>query len=450
MRKDNALFIVFGAQKEYINYELSNGEMLAANNYSFTEFGRIVENKQGEIMTVNQAAKMGDFLPKYLSKMRYEVIFTFDHSNGRYSEFPLNQVEPLISNRDGEVVSFFSGLSSHKFFVFPCLNSLHEFLPAFLQQIAPLYVPDLFPGYDGKKWLQDKPYYLPGHENLLAEKKKILQEYQVKMTQMDGQLEQNSARHYFLGEILTATGEDLVKSIKQLLEEFGFDNVEFADDGKSSGFEEDLDITDNGKTLLIEVKGVNGTSKDEDCSQIYKVVNRRRKEKKDFEIYGLYIVNHQRSFPPLKRNNPPFTPHQIADAVTDERGLLTTWQLFNLYFDYQEGIISIDQIKKQFYKVGYIQFDYPNLVEVGMVTEIFQNGKIAILTPKVEIAVKSCLYFLREDRHIKTEVVSIKRDDQTVASAKDFEAGIKLTVPVKVGTKLFIYQLLGQKAFQIS
>ena len=71
---------------------------------------------------------------------------------------------------------------------------------------------------------------------------------------------------------------------------------------------------------------IGGTSKDEECSQIFKIKSRRMKELKRFDVFGLYIVNHQKHLPPLNRENPPFTENQIQDAINDERGLLTTWQ----------------------------------------------------------------------------------------------------------------------------
>ena len=435
-----ALIILFGGKKEQIEYEFSDGEKMTVSNYELTGFDEITKNKTGNLLTVNPGASMAAFLKKYLPVMRYEVIFNFAPAENQYASYPIDQVEPLAFNRDGEVVSFFSNQDRRKLFVFPRLDNYHQFLPAFLQQIAPLYAPEFFPEYDGKKWLQDKLYYPPGHATLLAEKQQLTTQYQADMIHVEKQIALNTTRYQFLQDILTATGEELVKSVKQLLDCFGFDHVELADEKKTNVFEEDLEITDGDKTLLIEIKGIYGTSKDSDCSQIYKVVNRRREEKHNFKIFGLYLVNHQRGVAPLDRNNPPFTPHQVTDATHDKRGLLTTWRLYNLYLDWQAGLITTDQLKPQFYKHGLVDFDYPDLIEVGIVSEIHHHGKVIILMPKIEIRTGMQLYFYDGLRHHSTDILTIQLDGKTVDLAFGAEAGVKLSAAVKEGMSLFLYQ----------
>lgn len=65
-----------------------------------------------------------------------------------------------------------------------------------------------------------------------------------------------------------------------------------------------------------------------------------------FDVFGLYIVNHQRYLPPEKRENPPFSEMQIEDAVNDERGLLTTYELFKLHFNIERGLISKEDARE--------------------------------------------------------------------------------------------------------
>ena len=117
--------------------------------------------------------------------------------------------------------------------------------------------------------------------------------------------------------------------------------------------------------LVIEIKGIGGTSTDGQCSQIEKIKNRRMQERRNFDVFGLYIVNHQRYQPPLLRENPPFKREQIQDAENDKRGLLTTWQLFNLYFSIKNGCISKEEARKALLKYGLIEFSPQNCVSLG-------------------------------------------------------------------------------------
>lgn len=84
--------------------------------------------------------------------------------------------------------------------------------------------------------------------------------------------------------MLTETGDSLVNNVKQYLEWLGFDNVQSMDEEVKEGedFQEDLQIRlDNNELLIIEVKGLYGTSKDNECSQISKIELRR--------IHNVYI-----------------------------------------------------------------------------------------------------------------------------------------------------------------
>lgn len=87
-------------------------------------------------------------------------------------------------------------------------------------------------------------------------------------------------------------------------------------------------------------KGIGGTSTDAECSQVAKHRRRREKEHRDKEILPIYIVNHQRYIRPSLRQNPPFSDNQIDYAKNDERGLLTTWQLYNQYKLIENGIFT--------------------------------------------------------------------------------------------------------------
>lgn len=122
-------------------------------------------------------------------------------------------------------------------------------------------------------------------------------------------------------------------------------------------FQEDLQIhLANNELLIIEVKGLHGTSKDNECSQISKIELRRIYERKYSNVYALYIVNNERGKEPLKRQMPPFTETQIKDAEFAHRAMAYTYQLFNLYFEIETGIISKEEARNALFQNGLVDF----------------------------------------------------------------------------------------------
>ncbi len=91
---------------------------------------------------------------------------------------------------------------------------------------------------------------------------------------------------------------------------------------------------------IIEIKGIGGTSTDAECAQIGKHRRKREKEHRDKNIYPFYVVNHQRYRNPKERENPPFSVDQISYAESDERGLLTTWELYKRYWMIQKVFLQ--------------------------------------------------------------------------------------------------------------
>jgi len=195
--------------------------------------------------------------------------------------------------------------------------------------------------------------------------------------------------------------------------------------------EEDLQIETDKGLIVIEVKGIGGTSKDSECSQIQKNKYRRIKERGTFDVFGLYLVNHQRHLPPLERQFPPFTKEQIKDSINDERGLLTTWQLFQLYFDVENGIISKEDARQAFYNFGFIIFKPSNLLKISPVKETYQKGFVSILTiSNVNLKIGDELFVEKDNRFGKCKILEIRVNDESVESVSNGEIGIKTNMKI--------------------
>jgi hypothetical protein len=181
------------------------------------------------------------------------------------------------------------------------------FLLELFQMYLPAIVPGLFPFSTRFAWLDDEEYQLPGKAQLLTEKRSLEQEYIEKKAAKECEIEVNRQKYQFLHDLLVKTDNELVKAVELYFHWLGFDDVVNCDEVYPERKEEDLQVPREKGLLVMEVKGLGGTSTDGDCSQISKIKHRREKERGSFDVSALYIVNHQRYLPPENRSNPPFT-----------------------------------------------------------------------------------------------------------------------------------------------
>jgi hypothetical protein len=260
------------------------------------------------------------------------------------------------------------------------------------------------------------------------------------LQEIERKILENRKKHQFLYELLHETGDNLVKSVELYLKWLGFESITNMDETNPEIREEDLQIETEKGLLVIEIKGIGGTSTDKDCSQVYKIKNRRAKQRGKFDVFGLYIVNHQRYITPKARVNPPFTEHQINDAIHDERGLLTTYSLYKAYFLIEGGVITKEKVREQLFDFGLIALEPKNLKSLGVSNEVFKNGKVVILNldGQAELT-KGCKLITKKNNEYKPVFVeSIQLDDNDVEKANIGEVGLKLDDSVKKGTEFFI------------
>lgn len=323
-------------------------------NYSFSSKIPLSENKYGtEFIVEKESASLGlyNVLSKHILEATYHIVFNSPNVDKHNDIFI-----PLIKNSHNEIVSFLRISNNCILFIFPQIVEKNSFLDELLTDQLPTLWPKIFPFHSEFKWLKEEAYMLPNEENLLEQRKTLIKKFEEEIENKNREIKSNHLKYECLHGILTESGDQLVACVKTFLEWLGFEYVKVMDEELDGKLEEDLQVETEEGLLVIEVKGIGGTSKDEECSQIEKIKNRRMKEKKRFDIFGLYIVNHQRYQPPLIRENPPFKQLQIEDAKNEERGLLTTWQLFNLYYSIKNGCVSKEEARKAFYKYGLIEF----------------------------------------------------------------------------------------------
>lgn len=151
-----------------------------------------------------------------------------------------------------------------------------------MSNIATSLFPELFPFSTAFIWTKNEEYWLPNHSNLLEKETKIKKDYELKILKCKKSIDENLIRFNFLHQILMETGSLLVKSLIKYFTWLGYSDVKDFDEIKTESniLEEDIQIEIPEGLLIIECKGMGGTSTDADCSQIGKIKHRRCKKKR--------------------------------------------------------------------------------------------------------------------------------------------------------------------------
>jgi hypothetical protein len=177
------------------------------------------------------------------------------------------------------------------------------------------------------------------------------------------------------------------------------------------------------------------------CAQISKVKYRRLKERGTFDVFALYIVNHQLHLPAEERRNPPFNETQIEDASNDDRGLLTTYDLFKLYFSVSNGHISKEDARCALFQTGLVTFKPSSSVNVPGPLEIHHGGDVVIFKAEGFSLRKDMSVILCDEGKCRSaNIVEIQINGQSVEEVNAGEVGIKLSEKVFKGTELWVRQ----------
>jgi len=343
------ILITFASRQQNLSYKIvtipqtygSDIDRLF-DNYSFMGSAYHSKNLVGKEVEVCVSNKdLMNILETCKNLIRYEGTFYHPTRYENNQDKERTNFIPLMVNKNKEIVSYVEFDSNCTKFVFPQMTDKEKLLVPLLETVLPSIHPEIFPESTLFSWKKDQAYWLPNHSELLKKRSDIEYEYKCKMDGAIREIDNNLDKHSFLHDLLSQTDDALVQAVLSYFRWLGYSSAVDMDNGQALK-EEDIQVELDNGLLIVECKGIGGTSKDSDCNQINKIKHRRCKERNKFDVFALYIVNHQRYLPPKQRKNPPFSEQQIADAQTEERGLLTTWELFKAYFMEQKGIIDKD------------------------------------------------------------------------------------------------------------
>ncbi len=443
------IIIVFGSSSYEIEYEpikvtegyIEKQPIEKYNIYSFVDYAPLKEAKFGkEISACEIRNDFRKLLENHCNQAVYEQ--TYYHPSrwkGNEQIWDKNYI-PLLKNMSDEIVSISEFNKNTWILYLPQIEKKGDFLKSFLMDIAPSVFSDIFPFATTFCWKNEEEYYLPNQKKIIEEKELIIKEYEQKILEKDKEIKDNALKYSFLHKILTETGEELVNALVIYLNWLGFEKIKKIDEEKDDNdiLEEDIQIEFDEGLLIIECKGIGGTSTDSDCSQISKIKHRRCRERNKFDVYALYIVNHQRFQPPSKRNNPPFSKNQISDSINDERGLLSTWQLFTLYQEIENGIINKVDARKALLQFGLINFTPENIVYIDEPKEIFMDGSVCIINIEgIELKIGDEIIIEKNKCYKKAIIIELQVNNISVQKVNEGEVGIKLDVGVKKKSKLW-------------
>lgn len=451
-KKGELIKIIFQAPKYEVPY---SGIRMSNNIHSIGVFS----NYQN-ILDFTQKSLSGDRV-KLVNEYRLsEILFsglenqlsysqTFFHpsipKNGIHDTEPNPHFIPLLLNEQGDIISYVYFEKKTCTFVLPQIENKVVLLERLFTNCLYRNFSELFPLQTKNTWLTKKEYELPEIVQLCEEKEEARQIYENTIEQKDKSIAEIRKKYNFLYAMLTETGDSLVNNVKQYLEWLGFDNVQSMDEEVKEGedFQEDLQIhLANNELLIIEVKGLYGTSKDNECSQISKIELRRIHERKYSNVYALYIVNNERGKEPLKRQMPPFTETQIKDAEFAHRAMAYTYQLFNLYFEIETGIISKEEARNALFQNGLVDFR-SNFKSIGKPYDYFKNNKVACIELHDTIlSVGDKVYFEDDRKRLNVvEIVNIQVDRQNKQTVKDGKVGIEFNMKIPKGAVLLYKHL---------
>lgn len=435
------LLIIFCSANETIKYSLDNGKIFEAKYLDFLPLTPYNENRIGKRTKIpREEGEVSNFFKKYNNQFHYELMF--DHPgrtiNGEYVDD--TSYMPLVLSADDKIVGMSWRDERSGVFFLPKLDNKGPFLKEFLTEIAPTLFPHLFPDIVKDRWLNEERYQLPNQSRLVSEKEELTKKFNEALVLNNQEIKRNKEQFGFLSQMITKSGDELVFSVIQFLKWLGFEKAVDADlSRKSTLKEEDIYIETEKGLIVIEVKGIGGMPADSDCSQIGKVRTRRQKERNSFDVFALFIVNHERHKPAATRINPPFSPEQLKDAEYDSRALITTWQLFNVFNAIEAGVLNKESVRSNFYKSGNIDFLPAGVVKVGTPAEILNKVKVIILKLDGSLKLKQNdkLIFRNGDEINAVTILSIRQDDQPVTSASDGVFGLKLDKLVPKNTILY-------------
>ena len=352
----------FDNESYQLNYNGVTNPPIITNTYPFQQSLNLAHRVGKRIFLAkgDEEKEIKNCLSKYITNSSYKLVFTNLWGNDT----------PLLTNEAGENVAMMRLVDNKSIIFLPSIDDKKGFLLELFDKVLPEH-PNfkiLFPENGSFSWISNPSYISIEERNKIIDIENELKRHEETIALLKQEYESihNKDENIKLRNILKETGDELVYSVKWFLEYIGFTDIVNPDekvkqeDTTQKLFEEDLNFEYDGLHFLMEVKGIGGTSKDSECSQISKIELRRRGEDKgkvlQRKFKSVYVVNHQRYREPKERQAIPFTSEQIENAQMTYRAMTYTYELFNVYHMIEKGILKKEAVREAFKQDGVINF----------------------------------------------------------------------------------------------
>lgn len=315
--------------------------------------------------------------------------------------------------------------------VLPQVANKPKFLEDLFSEILPILSPKLFPHIEKGLWTHLPEYELEGIIALDLEKKEVEQKAANAIATINENIVNERKVNGWIHDLLTATGDELVKAVKAALSSLGFDDVVDVDEERDADGEsrrEDLQIKDLSPVLVVDIKGLGGFPADSDASQSHKHAVLRMREWKRFDVQPLTIINHQRYLAPLDRDNlMPFRKEIVDHANEMSIGLMTTWDLYRLVRSAMKWGWPPSSTRPVLYRLGRIDPAPHHYTYIGTIAHVW-TGALSINVEAVGLRIGDRIAYELDVAFEEEDVESLQVDKQPVTVA---EIGTKAGVASK-------------------
>lgn len=442
------VLVVFAAQRyveKYYTCRVENWSYASLSSFSVDNYSWLpvyisaTASATGREIIVHDSSSYAKTIAHDYKGITYECTF---------QTYATDQV--LFRNSSGQAAGFLRRieaddpqLSPGLVIVLPQFDDLYVPIANLLTGVLPDLKPEIVPDLARNAWLDDEDYMFPAVKKLLNEKNSLIEEYNSRIAAIETRIAKAKDEYGFLTAILTAqgTGNSLKDSVRRVLNFLGYVDVVDVDELTSSreDKQEDLQIRDGGRLTIIEVKGIKGNPTDDDLQALVKYMSRRMRESGRTDLHGILVVNHKKLLPPLKREDPAFTPQQIEDAISDHCTLVSTWDLFQAARLFQEKFVSFDELDRALHTPGLFRPISQSWKDIGSIEAQYHNKAVVGLELEVdELHINDELIVQDANDYFRQRLTSMRIDDRPVDSAtKGDRVSIQLDRPVSKRARIY-------------
>lgn len=417
--------------REYDTYDYPRNS--TCTNYDFLNkrITNSVKNKSGKLIRKSDEAEaIFNSSPNWLYEATFEVL-------------PDEAVILAVNNED-KPIGFRQNYGEGAIIVLPRPEDFESVIKHLVNNYLVDRFPNLFPKTNRSNWLSANIYQTPEVLQLKEELLGMRLLYEQAIQNKENEINEKEQELRFLQSLLVSDGDELVSSVKKVLEFAGYEDVRDYDEEQSDGRNKEEDIQIWGKDGLMwiaEVKGISGKPKEKECQQVFKYVTRRNKIAGRHDIRGIFIVNHKKHLPAIERGE-AFTEPQIQDAEYSEYGLTTTWDIFSAIHKVFEGNLEFEDVRHALdTQHGIIEYLPRSYEEIGEVVKFYKKPHAALirLFNGKTLLTGQEVVFISGDSQINQIAESIEVENSSVDEVgSESEFGLKVKSPVKKGSRFFV------------